>query len=100
MMDEQRNSPCGEKQNRGEVCVKSTGIVRKVDELGRIVLPIELRRTLDIAEKDALEIYVDGSTIVLKKFRPSCVFCDSSRDLVTYKDKNICPRCLRDLKNS
>ena len=82
MMDAQRNSPCGEKQNRGEVCVKSTGIVRKVDELGRIVLPIELRRTLDIAEKDALEIYVDGSTIVLKKFRPSCVFCDSSRDLV------------------
>ena len=80
--------------------MKSTGIVRKVDELGRIVLPIELRRTLDIAEKDALEIYVDGSTIVLKKFRPSCVFCDSSRDLVTYKDKNICPRCFRDLKNS
>ena len=80
--------------------MKSTGIVRKVDELGRIVLPIELRRTLDIAEKDALEIYVDGSTIVLKKFRPSCVFCDSSRDLVTYKDKNICPRCLRDRKNS
>ena len=80
--------------------MKSTGIVRKVDELGRIVLPIELRRTLDIAEKDALEIYVDGSTIVLKKFRPSCVFCDSSRDLVTYNDKNICPRCLRDLKNS
>ncbi len=80
--------------------MKSTGIVRKVDELGRIVLPIELRRTLDIAEKDALEIYVDGSTVVLKKFRPSCVFCDSSRDLATYKDKNICPRCLRDLKNS
>ena len=55
--------------------MKSTGIVRKVDELGRIVLPIELRRTLDIAEKDALEIYVDGSTIVLKKYRPSCIFC-------------------------
>ena len=61
--------------------MKSTRIVRKVDELGRIVLPIELRRTLDIAEKDALEIYVDGSTIVLKKYRPSCIFCDSSRDL-------------------
>ena len=80
--------------------MKSTGIVRKVDELGRIVLPIELRRTLDIAEKDALEIYVDGSTIVLKKFRPSCVFCDSSRDQVPYKDKHICPRCLSDLKHS
>lgn len=51
--------------------MKSTGIVRKVDELGRIVLPIELRRTLDIAEKDALEIYVDGSSIILKKYQPS-----------------------------
>lgn len=81
--------------------MKSTGIVRKVDELGRIVLPIELRRTLDIAEKDALEIYVDGSTIVLKKYRPSCIFCDSSRDyLMVYKDKNICPKCLKELKNN
>ena len=51
--------------------MKSTGIVRKVDELGRIVLPIELRRTLDIVEKDALEIYVDGSSIILKKYQPS-----------------------------
>ena len=55
--------------------IKSTGIVRKVDELGRIVLPIELRRTLDIAEKDAIEIYVDGTSIVLKKYQPSCIFC-------------------------
>ena len=60
--------------------MKSTGIVRKVDELGRIVLPIELRRTLDIAEKDALEIYVDGNSVVLKKYQPACVFCGDSRD--------------------
>lgn len=78
--------------------MKSTGIVRKVDELGRIVLPVELRRTLDIAEKDALEIYVDGASIVLKKYRPSCVFCDSVRDVVVFKGKNICPKCLRELK--
>ena len=57
--------------------MKSTGIVRKVDELGRIVLPVELRRTMDIAEKDPLEIYVDGNSIVLRKYRPSCIFCDS-----------------------
>ena len=69
--------------------MKSTRIVRKVDELGRIVLPIELRRTLDIAEKDALEIYVDGSTIVLKKYRPSCIFCDSSRDLIDRKSTRL-----------
>jgi len=79
--------------------VKSTGIVRKVDELGRIVLPIELRRTLDIAEKDALEIYVEGSSIILRKYRPSCIFCDSSKDITMFKGKNICPKCLRELQN-
>ena len=79
--------------------MKSTGIVRKVDELGRIVLPIELRRTLDIAEKDALEIYVEGSAIVLKKYRPTCVFCDSARDVLVFKGKNICPKCLRELRS-
>lgn len=79
--------------------MKTIGIVRKVDELGRIVLPVELRRTLDIAEKDPLEIYVDGPNIVLKKYRTSCVFCDSTKDVVTFKGKNVCPRCLRELKN-
>ena len=54
--------------------MKSTGIVRKVDELGRIVLPIELRRTLDIAERDSLEIYIDGSNVVMKKYQPACIF--------------------------
>ena len=79
--------------------VKATGIVRKVDELGRIVLPIELRRTLDIAERDPLEIYVEGSAIVLKKFRPACVFCDSIRDVSVFKGKNLCGKCLRELRN-
>jgi len=78
--------------------MKSTGIVRKVDELGRIVLPIELRRTLDIAEKDSLEIYVDEGRIILKKYEPTCVFCGSSKDVITFKGKNICPLCLSELK--
>ena len=78
--------------------MKSTGIVRKVDELGRIVLPIELRRTLDIGERDALEIYVEGATVVLKKYRPTCIFCDSTRDIQVFKGKNICPKCLRELR--
>ena len=78
--------------------MKSTGIVRKVDELGRIVLPIEMRRTLDIAEKDALEIYVEGSSVILKKYKPSCVFCDSSREITVFKGKNVCPKCLKELK--
>ncbi len=77
--------------------MKSTGIVRKVDELGRIVLPIELRRTLDIAEKDALEIYVEGSTIVLKKHQPACIFCDSTSDVITYKGKMVCAACVQEL---
>ena len=78
--------------------MKSTGIVRKVDELGRIVLPIEMRRTLDIEEKDALEIYVEGSSVILKKYKPSCIFCDTTKDIVVFKGKNICPKCLQELK--
>ena len=70
--------------------MKSTGIVRKVDELGRIVLPIELRRTLDIAQKDSLEIYVDGDSVILKKYEPACIFCGNAGDVIVYKDKNIC----------
>ena len=77
--------------------MKSTGIVRKVDELGRIVLPIELRRTLDIAERDPLEIYVDGTSIILRKHESSCVFCGSGKDVTEFKDKNICAVCLREL---
>ena len=77
--------------------MKSTGIVRRVDELGRIVLPIEMRRTLDIAERDSLEIYVDGSSVILKKFVSSCVFCNSADDLVSFRGKCLCPRCLQEL---
>jgi len=78
--------------------MKSTGIVRKVDELGRIVLPIELRRTLDIAERDSLEIYVDGPSIVLRKYQPACIFCDDAKDVVNYKGKNVCPNCIKALQ--
>ena len=78
--------------------MKSTGIVRKVDELGRIVLPIEMRRTLDIGEKDALEIYVEGSSVILKKYKPSCVFCDATKDITVFMVINICPMCLKYLK--
>lgn len=77
--------------------MKSTGIVRKVDELGRIVLPIELRRTLNIAEKDALEIYVDGESILLKKYEPACIFCGNAKNVTVYKTKNICSECIDEL---
>ena len=79
------------------ITLKSTGIVRKVDELGRIVLPIELRRTLDIAEKDSLEIYMDGPSIILKKYQPACIFCDSAKDITVFKGKNVCANCMKEL---
>lgn len=78
--------------------MKSTGIVRRVDELGRIVIPMELRRTLDITEKDALEIYVDGEQIILKKYEPACIFCGEAMGVEKYKGKNICKNCLEDIK--
>ena len=77
--------------------MKSTGIVRKVDDLGRIVLPIELRRMLDIAERDELEIYMESDRIVLQKYEPACIFCASSRGLVTHGGKNVCRECVKKL---
>ena len=74
--------------------MKSTGIVRKVDELGRIVLPIEMRRTLDIAEKDTLEVYVEGDSIILRKYQDACVFCDSVCELVSYKGRCVWQDCI------
>ncbi len=78
--------------------MKSTGIVRKVDELGRVVIPIELRRTLDIGEKDALEIYVDGDKIILRKYEPACIFCGNARDVENFRGKRVCRKCVEDLK--
>jgi len=80
--------------------LKSTGIVRKVDELGRVVIPIELRRTLRIKEKDPLEIYVDEGNIVLRKYEPACVFCGNSENTTTFRDRPICLDCLNELKGN
>ena len=78
--------------------MKETGIVRKVDELGRIVLPIELRRTLDITIRDPLEIYVEGENIILRKYNPSCIFCGAKENIFVYQGKNICGNCIDDIK--
>ena len=79
--------------------MKSTGIVRRVDELGRVVIPIELRNKFGIAEKDPIEIYVDGSSIVLKKFEPNCIFCGNTKNLLVYNDKLICQNCSKKIGN-
>ena len=77
--------------------MKSTGIIRKLDELGRVVIPIELRNKFNISEKDPIEIYVEGSNIILKKYESNCIFCGKSKDLKEYKGKQICSNCLNKL---
>lgn len=78
--------------------LKSIGMVRKVDELGRLVLPMELRRTMKIDVRDAIEIYTDGDSIVLKKYVPGCVFCGSASGVQDFKGKHVCDVCLLELK--
>ena len=78
--------------------MKSTGIVRRVDELGRIVLPIELRRNLNISEKDLLEIFVDDNNVVLRKYAPACVFCGETRSIEQFREKNVCANCIREMQ--
>lgn len=79
--------------------MKSTGIVRKVDELGRIVIPMELRKSMDIKEKDPLEILTDNGNIVLRKYSNSCVFCGEGEDIIAFGDKHLCPACFEKIKN-
>ncbi len=78
--------------------MKSLGIVRKVDELGRIVLPIETRRRLELEPGDGVEIFVEKDRVILKKYEPSCLFCGDADDIVVYKDKRICKNCLAELQ--
>jgi transcriptional pleiotropic regulator of transition state genes len=77
--------------------MKSTGIVRKIDELGRIVLPMELRRTLNLNIKDSMEIYVEGESVILKKYAPCCIFCGESANITNFKEKNVCDNCKKEL---
>ena len=79
--------------------MKSTGIIRRVDELGRVVIPIEIRNQFNIVEKDPIEIYVDNSSIVLTKYEPNCAFCGSTENLVDYKNKLVCEECSRKLNS-
>ena len=77
--------------------MKATGIIRKVDELGRVVIPIEIRNQFNIVEKDPIEIYVSGNSIVLKKYEPNCIFCGNTENLTEYKNKLVCDKCCQEL---
>ncbi len=78
--------------------MKSTGILRSVDELGRIVLPKSMRQNLEITERDQLEIYTEGDRIILRKHQPSCIFCDSTENVIFFNGKRVCATCLEELK--
>ncbi|KGO13805.1 AbrB family transcriptional regulator [Clostridium botulinum] len=78
--------------------MKNTGIVRKIDSLGRIVLPKELRKALNIKDNETpLEIYTEGEEIILKKYEPACIFCGEASEVINFKGKNICKICLKEL---
>ena len=79
--------------------MKSTGVVRKLDDLGRIVIPIELRRTMDIGLRDTLEIFVEDEKIILQKYHPACIFCNDATDVVEFEGRKVCRKCLGKLKN-
>lgn len=80
--------------------MKATGIIRRIDKMGRIVLPAGLRRTMGISDRETLEIFTDGSAIILKKYVPACIFCDSGHKVSRFKGKMVCAKCLRQLRGS
>lgn len=80
--------------------MKATGIVRKVDELGRVVLPMELRRVMDLQEGTPLEIYTEGENIILKKYKPGCYFCNSVDVKMYFADKPLCADCVRRIREA
>lgn len=78
--------------------MKSTGIIRSIDELGRIVVPKEMRLKMGIESQDPIEIYVEGDKIILKKYENSCAFCDGNENLTEFKGKMLCPSCIKEIK--
>ena len=80
--------------------MKSTGIVRRIDHVGRIVLPKELRRLFDLVDnEDSLEVFVEDDRIILKKYEPACVFCNNADDVVDYMGKKVCKICIEKLNS-
>ena len=77
----------------------ATGIVRKLDQLGRIVIPKELRTTFDLKENDPIAIFVEGSDIILRKYQPACIFCNDATDVIQIEGKNVCRKCLKKMQN-
>ena len=79
--------------------MKSTGIVRNIDDLGRVVIPKEVRKVLDLKNKDPIEIFTDGSFVLLQKYEPFCIFCHNSDDIEPFEGKNVCGSCISKMKS-
>ena len=81
--------------------MKPLGCVRQIDKLGRLVLPSDIRQSLDIKDGvDAVEFFVEGDKVIISKYQPSCMFCNSSNDIVKFKDKLICKKCISEMEAS
>lgn len=80
--------------------MKSTGIVRELDALGRVVIPMEMRKTMKIDKSTPLEIFVEGENIILRKYEPTCLFCGNATELVTYQERKICKDCLEKINQA
>lgn len=77
--------------------MNNTGMIRRVDELGRLVIPIEIRNRFDIKEKDPMEIYVDEDSIIIKKYETNCLFCGETENLIEFHKKLVCKKCINQL---
>lgn len=77
--------------------MKATGIVRRIDDLGRVVIPKELRRTMGIAEGDPMEIFIDEDKVILRKYTPGCYLCESQDDLKSFHGKMVCNNCITEI---
>ena len=80
--------------------MKATGNLRRVDEMGRVVIPKKLRDSLNLQSEDSIEIFVEEDKIVLQKYEPGCLFCDSTENTIEYMGKQICLDCLKEMDNS
>lgn len=80
--------------------MRSLGMVRRIDELGRIVLPIEIRRMMELNPGEGVEIFSEKNRVILQKYSPACIFCGEADEIISYKDKKICRKCYEELRKS
>ena len=94
------NKECEILSDGRNIYMKTTGIVRRIDELGRVVLPVELRRTLELEVRDPVEIFVEDGAIVLRKYTPACIFCGGGKNVTSFRGKLVCAECRRQIGQS